>query len=58
LVERIIANHGAYMEAIERVLGAPPNSLDRADAEAVKVWANVLGEEAAQLSTSLPGAAS
>jgi AcrR family transcriptional regulator len=37
-VEAIVASHVAYMEAIERVLGAPPNSLYRADAEAVSAW--------------------
>jgi AcrR family transcriptional regulator len=37
-VEAIVATHVAYMEAIERVLGAPPNSLYRADAEAVSAW--------------------
>lgn len=48
-VEDIIAVHAAYMDAIERVLGAPPNSLYRTDAEAVKVWVAALrgneGEE-------------
>ena len=37
-VEAIVATHAAYMEAIERVLGAPPSSLYRADVEAVMVW--------------------
>jgi AcrR family transcriptional regulator len=37
-VEAIVAVHAAYMDAIERVLGAPQNSLYRADVEAVKVW--------------------
>ena len=37
-VETIMAAHAAYMEAIERVLGAPPSSLYRADVEAVMVW--------------------
>ena len=37
-VENIVAAHAAYMEAIERVLGAPQNSLYRTDAEAAKVW--------------------
>jgi len=41
-VEAIVATHAAYMEAIERVLGAPPNSLYRADAEAVMVWVAAL----------------
>jgi AcrR family transcriptional regulator len=37
-IQNIVAVHAAYMEAIERVLGAPSNSLYRADAEAVRVW--------------------
>lgn len=36
--QSIIASHTAYMDAIERVLGAPAYSLHRADDEAVKVW--------------------
>ncbi len=43
-VEDIVAVHAAYMDAVERVLGAPPNSLYRADAEAVKVWVTALRE--------------
>ncbi len=38
IVGSIVATHAAYMNAIERVLGAPPNCLYRAEAEAVKVW--------------------
>ncbi|AKB77403.1 hypothetical protein MSHOH_0920 [Methanosarcina horonobensis HB-1 = JCM 15518] len=41
-VEDIVSVHAAYMDAIERVLGAPPNSLYRADVEAVKVWVAAL----------------
>jgi AcrR family transcriptional regulator len=41
-VEEIVAVHAAYMDAIERVLGAPPNSLYRTDSEAVKVWVAAL----------------
>ena len=43
-VERIVATQAAYMEAIERVLGAPPDSLQRADAEAVMPWITALEE--------------
>lgn len=43
-VEEIVAVHAAYMEAIERVLGASPNSLCRTDAEAVKLWVTALRE--------------
>ncbi len=42
IVAGIVATHAAYMDAIERVLGAPPNSLYRTDAEAVKVWVAAL----------------
>jgi AcrR family transcriptional regulator len=41
-LEQIVVTHGAYMEAIERVLGAPSDSLARTDAEAVKVWVAAL----------------
>jgi AcrR family transcriptional regulator len=41
-IDGIVATHAAYMEAIERVLGAPANSLYRADTEAVKVWVTAL----------------
>lgn len=34
--------HAAYLDAIERVLGAPANSLRRGDAAAVGVWAKLL----------------
>jgi AcrR family transcriptional regulator len=37
-IEAIVATHAAYMDAIERVLGAPSDSLYRNDAEAVKTW--------------------
>jgi AcrR family transcriptional regulator len=41
-VEAIVATHAAYMDAIERVLGAPPHSFYRADAEAVNIWVAAL----------------
>ncbi|MCX6047537.1 MAG: TetR/AcrR family transcriptional regulator [Chloroflexi bacterium] len=37
-VEAIVATHAAYLDAIERVLGAPANALVRTDAEAVNAW--------------------
>jgi TetR/AcrR family transcriptional regulator, transcriptional repressor for nem operon len=37
-VEAIVATHAAYMDAIERVLGAPSHSFSRTGAEAVNVW--------------------
>jgi AcrR family transcriptional regulator len=41
-VEAIVSIHAAYMEAIERILGAPSNSFYRADAEAVRTWVAAL----------------
>jgi len=37
-VEAIVAVYYAYMDAIERVLGAPSNCLHRVGAEAIKAW--------------------
>lgn len=45
MVERILAVQHAYMEAIERVLGAPPNSIHRSDAAALMAWMEALGKE-------------
>jgi AcrR family transcriptional regulator len=42
LVSEIVTTHAAYMDAIERVLGAPANSLTRTDAAAVNLWVNEL----------------
>ena len=42
VIEKIVVTHAAYMETIERVLGAPPNCLVRTDIEAVKVWVEAL----------------
>lgn len=41
-IEHIMTVHAAYMDSIERVLGAPPNSLDRNDAKAIKIWLSAL----------------
>jgi AcrR family transcriptional regulator len=41
-IERIVTTHAAYMDTIERALGAPPNFLYRTDAEAVKMWVTAL----------------
>jgi TetR/AcrR family transcriptional regulator, transcriptional repressor for nem operon len=41
-VEEVVTVHAAYMEAIERVLDAPPNCLSRTDAKAVAVWVAAL----------------
>ncbi|MCX9079807.1 MAG: TetR/AcrR family transcriptional regulator [Candidatus Methanoperedens sp.] len=44
--ENIVAVHTAYMDALERVLGAPSGSLYRVDAETVKMWAAALRDNA------------
>ena len=41
-IDDMVANTAATAEAIERVLGAPTNSLYRPDAEAVKGWLALL----------------
>lgn len=41
-VDSIVVTHAAYMDAIERVIGVPPNSLYRTDAAAVQVWVAAL----------------
>jgi len=43
--EKIIAVYDAYMDAIERVLGAPNTSLRRSDEEAVDVWLNAVKDD-------------
>ncbi|SHE40700.1 transcriptional regulator, TetR family [Seinonella peptonophila] len=45
-IERIISIHAAYMDAIERVLGAPLNSLYRISADMVEVWVKVIKDDA------------
>jgi AcrR family transcriptional regulator len=37
-ITRIVETHAAYMDAIERLLGAPAHSLYRAEPDAVQVW--------------------
>jgi AcrR family transcriptional regulator len=44
-INSIVTTHAAYMDAIERVLGAPAHSLYRTDAEAVKVWVTAMRKE-------------
>ncbi len=41
-IEEIVAIHAAYLDAIERVLGAPPHSFSRIDAQSVNVWVAAL----------------
>lgn len=42
LIEEIVITHAAYMDAIERVLGASPHSFYRADTSAVSFWVAAL----------------
>ncbi|GCE20794.1 TetR/AcrR family transcriptional regulator [Dictyobacter kobayashii] len=44
LIEEIVAIHSAYMDAIERVLGAPPHSFTRINSAAVDVWVTATQE--------------
>lgn len=43
-IAHIVTTHAAYMDAIERLLGAPTNSLYRADREVVKGWLVASGD--------------
>jgi TetR/AcrR family transcriptional regulator, transcriptional repressor for nem operon len=45
IIENIIVTHAAYMDAIERVLGAPPHSFYRTDAVAANVWVAAICEK-------------
>jgi AcrR family transcriptional regulator len=45
-VECIVTTYAAYMAAIEQVLGAPPNSLDRIGAEDAQAWVTALMDAA------------
>jgi AcrR family transcriptional regulator len=50
-MQEIVATHAAYLEAVERVLGAPTNSLRRTNIEAVKVWVRVV-QQSQRVSTT------
>lgn len=41
-IAAVVAIQAACMDAVERVLGAPPHSLERIDAEAVRMWVDML----------------
>jgi AcrR family transcriptional regulator len=41
-IRDIIVTHAAYMDAVERILGAPPNCLARADAAVVNIWVDAV----------------
>jgi AcrR family transcriptional regulator len=42
IIEEIVSVHEAYMDALERTLGAPSHSLYRAKAEEVTIWVNTI----------------
>lgn len=44
-VDAVVATHAAYMDAIERVLGVPSDSLLRTNADMVKMWVAALQAE-------------
>lgn len=37
-IDGIVHTHAAYMDAVERILGAPSNVFYRTDSEAVRIW--------------------
>ena len=41
-VGAILASHASYMDALERVLGAPANVFVRASADAVMAWVTAM----------------
>jgi TetR/AcrR family transcriptional regulator, transcriptional repressor for nem operon len=45
LIEEIVVTHAAYMDAVERVLGAPAHSFYRTHAEGVKFWVAALRDD-------------
>lgn len=45
ILKEIVAVHAAYLDAIERVLGAPPHSFSRIDVQALNVWEAALEEK-------------
>jgi TetR/AcrR family transcriptional regulator, transcriptional repressor for nem operon len=42
IVDEVVTTHAAYMDAVERVLGAPSHSLYRAEVHLVKIWVTAL----------------
>lgn len=49
-VEHLVAVYDAYTDAIERVLGAPANSLRRANLEVVETWMTAVKDSAQTIS--------
>lgn len=43
-IEKIVATHEAYMDAIERILGTPSHTFYRATTEAVSFWVEAIRE--------------
>jgi AcrR family transcriptional regulator len=46
IVDEVLSLHAAFADAVERVLGAPPATLHRADAAAARRWLRALREDA------------
>lgn len=44
LIEEIVTTHAVYMDAIERVLGVPPHTFYRTNAEGVQLWVEAIRE--------------
>lgn len=54
--DEVLALHSAFVDAIERVLGAPTGTLARADADAVEFWIQAMkGHAAAETGSPNPG---
>ncbi|MFD2053116.1 hypothetical protein ACFSQT_08315 [Mesorhizobium calcicola] len=53
-VKEALALHTAYVNAIERVFGAPPDTLRRADASVVEFWIKAMRDHAAPPSPEEP----
>jgi AcrR family transcriptional regulator len=46
VIDQVVSVYAAFMEAIERTLGAPPHALQRIDAQAIAAWAALIRGEA------------
>ncbi len=44
-IDGIVRSHAAYMDAVERVIGAPSNSFYRVDDAAVRIWVSAIEHE-------------
>lgn len=44
-IDGIVRSHAAYMDAVERVIGAPANAFYRVDDAAVRIWVSAIEHE-------------